>query len=188
MRRFQLAAMIVAITALCSPATCQRLRYDSMQRGQHEFSIIAGYGHNHEIPESTKDHFSFDILKARYGWFTSPRTELYTDLSVGNINRDDGNYALSASMNYRRFFAVRGSTALSYDLSFGFTHFSDGMSSLGTKTNFTEQLGLTYFYATGHSSALSLGYTFSHTSNAGIKLPNLGINASLISIGQTWYR
>ena len=167
---------------------CQRLQYDSFERGQHEFSLLAAYGENYRIPEAMKDQFSFGIVGVRYGWFTSPRTELFTDLSVGSLKDEHDNHDLLSSINYRRFFAVRGPTALSYDMSFGLTHFDDTIPTQGTKTNFCEQLGVTYFYATGRSSALSLGYTFSHTSNAGIKLPNLGINATIVSIGQSWYR
>ncbi len=114
--KLYLPVSILALAAICLPAFCQRLQYDSFERGQHEFSLLAAYGENYRIPEAMKDQFSFGIVGVRYGWFTSPRTELFTDLSVGSLKDERDNHDLLSSINYRRFFAVRGPTALSYDI------------------------------------------------------------------------
>ena len=59
---------------------------------------------------------------------------------------------------------------------------------VGTKINFTEQVGLTWQVATGTSSAFTLEYRFCHISNAGLKTPNVGMNVSALSLGYSWYR
>jgi hypothetical protein len=183
-----MTAGIIALLVIASAAGAERLRFDSLQRGQHEYAILIGYGENHRIPDETRDHFSFDVLRFRLGWLTSHTTELGATLSFEKPCSGADNSAMSAAGSYRRRFLVRGSTALAYDFTFGITQLANRLSSLGSTTNFTTQLGLAFQHGVGPRSAISLEYKFSHTSNGGIKLPNLGINASILSIGYSWYR
>jgi hypothetical protein len=120
--------------------------------------------------------------------FTSPRTQLGLSFALGNQDGDQNNSAIWSTLSYRRYFLVRGSTALGYDASFGLMRFKDGVAELGTRTNFTEQLGVTLDYGLSSNSSLTLEYLFSHTSNAGIRLPNVGINASMLALGYSWFR
>jgi hypothetical protein len=160
-----------------------------MARGRHEITLLMGYGENHKIPDATKDRFSFDTVKLRYGVFTSPRTQLAVNLGYGDLQGDSSdNSALWTTGSYRRYFLARGQTALAYDFNIGIMRFEDHISELGTRTNFTEQLGLVYQHSTGTNSAFTIEYVFSHTSNAGIKLPNLGVNASIVALGYSWFR
>ncbi len=186
--RISFVVALAAVCALCSPlAHAQRLRFDSIESGQHEFAVLVGYGENHRIPKATKDRFSFDAVKVRLGYFLSPRDQALLDVSAGTQNTGQSNSAVWATATYRHLFLVRGSTAVSWDLSIGALRMRDQVSELGTKTNFTEQLGIALQYATGPSTALNLEYKFSHISNAGIRLPNIGINASIVSVGWSWY-
>ncbi|MEN6415221.1 MAG: acyloxyacyl hydrolase [Armatimonadota bacterium] len=189
-RKLCLWTVIFVLGASCSRVCAQAIRFDSMQRGQRDITLYAGFGANHKIPDSAKDRFSFDLIKLRYGVFTSSRTQLGFSLGYGDMDgdRDQDNGALWSTINYRRYFLVRGRTALGYDASFGVMHFNDRVSELGTKTNFTEQLGLTFEYGLNEDSSFTLEYVFSHASNAGIKLPNLGINASMVAVGYSWFR
>lgn len=187
MRKLWCFVSLCGFVVLCAQADAQEFRFDTLERGQHEFSLLVGYGQNHRIPSATKDRFAFDMIKLRYGRFTSPRTEAAVDLSYGRPNGPDSNFALSSNASFRRYFLVRGRTAAAYDASLGVTYFGNHISSLGTKTNFTEQLGFTFQRGIGERSAFTLEYKFSHTSNAGIKLPNIGVNASIVSIGYSWY-
>ncbi|MCE5323320.1 acyloxyacyl hydrolase [bacterium] len=183
-----LCLSIIAFFVCICPTHADPLRFDSMTRGQREISLLMGYGENHKIPEATKDRFSFDTIKLRYGVFTSPRTQLAVNLGYGNMEGDDDNSALWTTGSYRRYFLVRGQTALAYDFNIGILHFGDHISEQGTRTNFTEQLGLVLQHSTETSSAYTIEYVFSHTSNAGIKLPNLGVNASIVALGYSWFR
>jgi hypothetical protein len=187
MCRFLCCIVIVYCVWVC-PLHADPLRFDSMTRGQREISLLVGYGENHKIPEATKDHFSFDTIKLRYGLFTSPRTQLAINLGYGDLDGSSDNSALWTTGSYRKYFMARGRTALAYDFNIGIMRFSDHISELGTRTNFTEQLGLVFQRSTGPCSALTIEYVFSHTSNAGIKLPNLGVNASIVALGYSWFR
>lgn len=170
----------------CSSVLAQDIRFGDMQRGQRELTLMVGYGENHKIPSATKNRFAFDTAKIRYGVFTSPRAQLSFSLAVGD-QRGEDNAAAWTTVGYRRNFMVRGSTSLGWDFNFGIVRFKDHVAELGTKTNFTEQLGLTFEHAVSDGSAISLEYVFSHVSNAGIKLPNIGINASMVAIGYSWF-
>lgn len=185
-QRWTILAMVLAwVTAL--PAQAERLRFGSIEGGQQEVGFSVGYGANHRIPEATKERFSFDTAKVRLGRFTSPRNELLLEFSWGVKDTAEGTSAVWTTGTYKHYFLVRGSTAASWDISIGLLRMSDAVSSQGTRTNFTEQLGLTAYYATGPASAISLEYKFSHISNAGIRLPNLGINTSILTLGYSWY-
>ena len=186
--RYQIPFLLV-ITVLASRvmARAQDLRFDSFSRGQREVSILIGYGQNHRFPEANKDLFSFQVIKARYGYFNSPKTEAAVDLSYQRANASPESFAVLGTISYRYYFFVKGNTSAGADLGFGIARLDNTISSLGTKTNFTEQLGLCFHHTIGPTSAITVEYKFSHTSNAGMKLPNIGVNASLISVGLSYY-
>ncbi len=182
-----------AVFALASLAvSCQGseevLRFDSLKRGQTEISFTMGYGENHRIPSAMKNRFGFDVLGFRSGRMTSPRTQVGFEVCAGRHYRNARRVALSAVVSYRRYFLVRGSTALGYDLDIGLIHMNIRVDELGTRTNFTEQVGLVLQIGTGRNSAFTMAYKFCHVSNAGIELPNIGLNTSVLSVGYTYYR
>jgi hypothetical protein len=177
----------LCMIAACTPALGQRFRFDDVRRGQSEVAVFVGYGENHRIPHAVDDRYAFDTAKVRFGHYLSPRNEVIVDLAVGKQNTGQRNSAIWLTGTYRYVFVTRGSTALSVDASFGIFRLRDAVDTLGTRTNFTEQLGLSFQYATGPRSAVTLEYKFSHISNGGIRLPNIGINASMLSVGHSWY-
>ena len=187
MRKCRLAILLVLVLAPCSLARGERLRFDSFERGQREISIIAAYGESHRIPSLVTDRARFDQLKLRFGRFTSPRAEIAGEIAAARQNGEPENRGWSASACARYYVSIRGSTAVACDLSMGFSRFERRLTSQSTRINFTEQLGVAVQYATGPRSAITLEYKFSHNSNAGLKIPNLGINASIVSLGWSWY-
>lgn len=188
MHKQYLSCILVILLMLTGrPAISQRFRFDEIESGRKEIALFFGYGENHRIPHATKDRFAFDAAKIRFGRFTSPRNEVALDISAGKLDASQSNSALWVTTTFRQLFLVRGSTAASWDVSFGIMHLQERVSSLGTKTNFTEQLGFTLQYATGPATSINIEYKFYHVSNGGIRLPNIGINASLVSVGHSWY-
>lgn len=188
MKKFFTLACIIIAALFCSPLIAQSLRYDSFIKGQHELSIVAGYGENHRFPAATKDHFAFDLLNFRYAKFTSPTTQAAIEFCAGKQYLGQNNYSASLVTSYRKYFIRRGNTGVGYDLSIGLIHFNEHVQEQGTKTNFTEQAGITFQYATSMDSAFTMGYKFCHVSNAGIELPNIGINSSVVYVGYSWYK
>lgn len=178
------------LTMLLQPlgASTDALRYDTIERGRRTFTVMAGYGENHRIPSTAKQTFSFDVIKARYGWFTSPRSQYAVDLAYEKTGEEAENHALTGIYSYRRYLVMRGRTALALDVGLGGSWFSRKIPMLGTKINFTEIVGLTLERSIAPDKALTVEYRFSHTSNANTATPNIGVNASNIGVGLTWIR
>lgn len=162
--------------------------YNSLCRGQREISVIAGYGENHRIPTSMKEHFTFDQLSLRWGRFTSPTTEVDYEINGGRPVSGMEKLTIMGTIGYRRYFSTHKKSAWSYGLNGGVAHFGDYINGQATRWNFTEQASIAYHRSTGNNSAFTIEYRFCHVSNAGIKRPNVGINASAISIGYTWFK
>ena len=185
--RLALFSLAAAALAASQSACAEKMRFDTLERGRTELTVTAGLGENHRIPDSVKDIFSFGVLKARYGWFKSPRTAAGVEFSYEEPDTDNNNKAATCVLTFRRYFMIRGSTALAWDVGIGLTQFSRKISMSGTRTNFTEIAGLTMERAIGPASAVTVEYRFSHTSNANLATPNVGINASMLGAGISWY-
>ena len=187
MRVYVLVFFVVVVAARCC-ASDDAMRFDSLKRGQREFNISAGYGENHRIPKAVKNRFGFDTIDVRWGTMTSPRTQIALEVSVGRAFHGTDSLSLSTVFSYRRNFIVRGSTAVGYNLNIGLIYMDNKPAELGTAINFTEQAGIVLQVGTGRNSAVVLEYKFCHVSNAGIELPNVGLNWSVLTIGYSVYR
>jgi len=190
---------LAAIALLCLPTLwsfahadpdslgAQRFRFDSLGRGQTEVGLIAAYGESHRIPAIVTDRARFNLIKLRLGRFLSPRVELAGEFAAAAQNGPRENRGWSAAGCLRHYISVRGDTAVAWDFSVGVTRFERRLTSQATRINFTEQLGIAVQYGVGPNSAITIEYKFSHNSNAGLRMPNLGINASIIGVGWSWY-
>ncbi|MGQ9456253.1 MAG: acyloxyacyl hydrolase [Armatimonadota bacterium] len=177
---------LLAVT-LASRSHAERFRFDSVERGLKEITLIFAYAETHKIPSAVTKRARLDQLRLRIGKFVSPRDEYAIELSALNETTSPDNRGWSVIGSYRRLFCVRGSTAIGFDVDFGLTCFQKRLITQSTRINFTEQMGVTVHYATGPRTAFSISYLFSHNSNAGLRMPNLGINASILSLGISWY-
>lgn len=183
----RLLLISLLVVTLASTSRAERFRFDSAERGLKEITFIFAYAESHKIPSAVTKRARLDQVRLRIGHFVSPRDEYAIELSSSKETTSPDNRGWSAVGSYRRLFCVRGSTAIGFDASFGFTYFQKRLIPESTRVNFTEQLGISVHYAIGPQSALSIGYVFSHNSNAGLRMPNLGINASILSLGISWY-
>ncbi|MCX8053196.1 MAG: acyloxyacyl hydrolase [Armatimonadetes bacterium] len=187
MKRRAIAALLTLFLGPISLARAERLRFDSFKPGQIELGVGAAYGATHKIPSLAKDRARFDQFKIRVGRFSSPRLEFAVEIAAARQSNKPQNAGWSATGCLRYYASIRGSTAVALDLNIGLTEFEQRLTSQSTRINFTEQLGVAVQHSVGPSSAITIEYKFSHNSNAGIKMPNLGINASIVSIGWSWY-
>ena len=48
---------------------------------------------------------------------------------------------------------------------------------------FADTVGAGFYYRITESSAINIGYRFRHASNAGLKMPNGGINTNFCTVG-----
>jgi hypothetical protein len=161
----------------------------SHKHGDQQWKLSFGIGNNHKIPRHTLvPHLDFNVATLEFEQFTAPRTSIGCELSLASKTNGDDNEAVSASGNYTRYFLAQGRVTADYKFGVGVMHLQDKVRGQATRNNFNEHLGLRLQYATSTNSAISLEYTFYHASNAGIKCPNHGINATVFAIGYSWYR
>ena len=177
---------VPALVALLVFAVLSAAHAEPFATGQREFSLTLGYGENHRIPTSMKQRYRFGDAALRWGRFVSERDENAYEVSLSSEIIGEENTALMAVMARRHYFAIRHNTALGYDLAFGCVRFEDPVKGLATRANFTEQVGLVLEHKIRPDFAVSLQYRFSHCSNGGIKKPNVGVNASTLSVGWNW--
>jgi lipid A 3-O-deacylase len=184
-RALSLTALAMALWL--RPVFADQFRFDTIRAGQQEWSVLMGYGGNHRVPDDIETTFSFNLVKARYGWFSS-RRDAY-EVEVAGFLTDGGmdNDIVTATFGYRRYLLKRASTALCFDVAMGGAWVDGKFTLLGSTVNFTENIGLSFAHGLSPSSALLLEYRFVHISNAGMAHPNLGVNASTISLGMAWY-
>ncbi|MDH7600511.1 MAG: acyloxyacyl hydrolase [Armatimonadota bacterium] len=187
MRTHDVLIIITLLATVSSAASTDRLRFDSLRRGQREVSVYWAAAESHRIPRRTTELTTFQLVKVRMGNFVSPREEYAMEVAAAQERENPKNDGFVVVGSYRRFFAIRGCTALAFDAGFGVMCFEKRLISQSTRINFTEHLGLSLHYAIGAKTTVAASYVFSHNSNAGLRLPNLGINASIWSIGVCFY-
>jgi len=132
--------------------------------------------------------FGVDTFRLRYGRYRSPKTQFAYEICAGKQTKDMQSTMVSGMVTCRYYFARHGLTSLAVEGGVGFAILGDEVPGLATTTNFAETVGVSIQRATGPASALTLDYRFCHISNAGLKLPNIGVNASILSVGYSWYK
>lgn len=181
----RLVTIILIVLAVCSPVRGDGFRFDSIPDNTRESTLTLGYGNSFNIQDDD-DHFQYGQIRYRFGKFTSPRNETAYEVSGAYNFEGKQLFTLAATIGYRHYFLMRGQTALSYDFGIGGMHMTRHLSQQATKTNFTEYAGVTFQYALTQSSAFTLGYRYSHSSNAGLEKPNGGLNVNEFVMGYMW--
>lgn len=158
------------------------------EKGRKDFSVITGFGQNHRFPTATKSKLKFDVADLRWGKFSSQRNQKAIDLCVGHMVEGHDNLIVCTTASHRHYFMVRDKTALAWELGIGLAHLEHKVPELGSRLNFTEQAGVVFQRKLSESSALTFNYKFFHISNAGLTLPNVGLNSSMVTVGYAKYQ
>lgn len=157
------------------------------KRGDKQWELSFGIANSRKISRSTfVPHMEFDVATLEFRKFTSPKASIGYELSTAFKGDHGCNTIISIFSNYERNFYIHKKISVDYKLGFGFMHLSNAVPGQGSKTNFSEQLGLGMEYNTSLNNAIRLEYTFYHASNAGLKKPNQGINATFFTVGYVW--
>jgi hypothetical protein len=163
---------------------------DRPEYGGHEIEVWSGGGHS--VPGGTKDTGVWN-LGVRYGWIlTAPhgpgplkgRFELAVDAVPAFVVFQRRNTAYGWGLNpvgFKWILATRGHVAPFMFLDGG-TLFTTHNVPYGTSTvNFTTSGGIgTYFLG---DRAWSVDVRFLHISNAGLTVPNPGVNTVQVRLG-----
>ncbi len=158
------------------------------EKGRKDFSVITGFGQNHRFPTATKSKLKFDVVDLRWGKFSTDRSQKAIELCVGNTVEGVDNLIVCTTASHRRYFMVKDKTALAWELGIGLAQLEHRVPELGSKLNFTEQAAVVFQHKLNQNAALTLNYKFFHVSNAGLTLPNVGLNSSMLTVGYTQFR
>lgn len=181
------AAVIAAMFLVSGCVFGEEIAYDNLKSGTVEWSLFTGVGRNYHYPSSTKSDFKFDIIGLRYLKQHSPHTAVGYEFGTGIDLLNDDNPNTYGIFCYQQYLKTSENDALTLDLSIGVARLKNNVPELGTKTNFTERIGVTYKWKKNDDSAWFANIYFCHMSNAGLKFPNIGINAAHFVFGHSWY-
>ena len=163
---------------------------DRPEEGGRELQVWTGGGHS--VPGGTKDTTVWNA-GVRYGWiltqphlpgFLSGRFELAVDAVPAFVVFQRANTAYGAGVDpvdFRWIFATRGKVAPYLELNGG-TLFTTHEVPTGTSTiNFTSGAAFGMYFL--GERAWSLDVRYMHMSNAGLTVPNPGVNTVQVRVG-----
>jgi hypothetical protein len=183
-----LAVFVVIGLPVGAAAQDEMLRFDRMRTGQSEWMVSAGRGQTMYVTGKTDvPEMDFNIFGVRYAHFITPKSEVGYSLMYGEQGKHGRNSGISTFIDYSQTIYAKEHFAVSLDLGIGVMRFKDQVRGQGSKTNFNERAGFTMHWATGNKTAFSVSMAFYHASNAGLELPNPGVNVGLLMLNQSWY-
>ncbi|MGA8538047.1 MAG: acyloxyacyl hydrolase [Terriglobales bacterium] len=171
-------------------AALPTLAQDRPEEGGHELQVWTGGGHS--VPGGTKDTSAWNA-GVRYGWiltaphgpsFLKGRFELALDAVPAFVIFQPANTAYGAGVNpvgLKWIFATRGHVAPFIELNGGVL-FTTHEVPPGTSTiNFTPGAALGMYFFGEHAWSVDVRYL--HISNAGLTVPNPGVNTVQVRLG-----
>jgi Lipid A 3-O-deacylase (PagL) len=163
---------------------------DRPEEGGHEIQVWTGGGHS--VPGGTSDTSIWDA-GIRYGWiltqphlpgFLSGRFELAVDAVPAYVIFQRANTAYGGGVNpvgFKWIFATRGRVAPFLELNGG-TLFTTHEVPKGTSNiNFTPGAAFGMYFFGEHTWSVDVRYL--HISNAGLTVPNPGVNTVQVRLG-----
>lgn len=166
------------------------LGQDRPEEGGHELQVWTGGGHS--VPGGTKDTSAWN-LGVRYGWiltaphgpgFLNGRFELAVDAVPAFVIFQPANTAYGAGVNpvgFKWIFATRGRVVPFLELNGGVLFTSHNVP-YGTSTiNFTPGTAFGMYFLGDRAWSLDVRYL--HISNAGLTVPNPGVNTVQVRLG-----
>jgi hypothetical protein len=170
---------------------------DWANRGHWNFGAQIGFALENAIPRNVshigllivQPQLGFIVLDAPASRFPVRRFEIVNEGIFGNAIHPGGRltgYALLFRLDGK----PRGHFIPFFDLGGGMQHTTlyTRAPELTGGIQFSPQAGLGVQYFFNPQRALVLEYRYMHMSNADIERPNLGFNASMLSVGFRWLR
>ena len=183
-------SLFLALFLTMSLAVPLAVAQDRPQEGGHEIEVWTGGGRS--VPGGTKDTSVWNA-GVRYGWiltaphgpgFLNGRFELAVDAVPAFVVFQPANTAYGAGVNpvgLKWIFATRGRVAPYVELNEG-TLFTTHEVPSGTSTvNFTSGAAFGLYFLGDHAWSVDVRYM--HISNAGLTVPNPGVNTVQVRLG-----
>jgi hypothetical protein len=171
------------------------LAQDRPEEGGHELQVWTGGGPS--VPGGTKDTSVWNV-GVRYGWIlTAPhgpgilngRFELAVDAVPAFVVFQPANTAYGAGVNpvgFKWIFATRGKVAPFIELNGGVLFTTHDVPTGTSTINFTPGAAFGFYFFGDHAWSLDARYL--HISNAGLTVPNPGVNTVQFLVGVNWFR
>ena len=173
------------------------------EKGASEFGVQTGWGYSLQLPDGApRTHWKFGFLAPNYKYnLTGIIGESYYRGTLSWMVEGDAVISYRPSTAY-----VFGASPLMVEYKFiqpdakiiPYVFVGAGVSytnwdqkpyqqELGTNFEFLLHGGVGAEFCKSKYGAFSAGYRFLHISNSGIKYPNIGVNANLITLGYAFY-
>lgn len=170
--------------------TASMLAQDRPEEGGHELQVWTGGGHS--VPGGTKDTSVWNA-GFRYGWiltaphgpgFLNGRFELAVDAIPAFVVFQPANTAYGAGVNpvgFKWLFATRGRVVPYLELNGGVLFTTHEVPAKTSNINFTPGAAFGMYFL--GERAWSLDVRYMHISNAGLTVPNPGLNTVQVRLG-----
>jgi opacity protein-like surface antigen len=152
----------------------------------HDFGIDLEGGSGPRVYTQKSEH-DLVLGSIRYGSLLTGNLEIYGELWGGLQVSPQVDYATGLSPHLRYFFMTRSRWTPFLDGAIGLADTSIRQRDLSTDFEFNFQVGGGVQYFLRDAVAFTFSYRWFHLSNAGIQLPNHGINVQLLSAGISWF-
>lgn len=169
---------------------------DGFRKGANELSASAAAGWGFPVFGS-REHHHWVLGFVEYGWMLSDvraedhwyrgNWELMGDLFGGFQYHPDHAYVFGGAPLLRYNFATGTRWVPFINAGAGVTGTDIRDGDLSTKFEFNLQFGGGVRYFLKDNLSVDLQYRFIHLSNAGMDVPNLGVNSSTLMLGGSWF-
>ncbi len=165
------------------------------QKGDHEWGILSGYGHNFPSTadilrgKNVTEDVQFIFLIPYWGkvikewngcWSLEFITETFLTYA---IQESKSRYAVGVTPLFQFNFKKVGRVTPFINLGSGVLYTNLDPEGFGSEFDFTPQIGTGVRYQMGHNRFLTLSYRFHHISNANTVHPNESIDSNFFIIG-----
>jgi len=171
-------------------ATALAAAQDRPEEGGHEIEVWSGGGHS--VPGGTKDTSVWNA-GVRYGWiltaphgpgFLNGRFELALDAVPVFVVFQRANTTYGGGVNpvgFKWIFATRGHVAPYLELNGGTLFTTHDVPARTSPVNFASSAVFGTYFLGEHAWSLDVRYL--HISNAGLTVPNPGVNTVQVRLG-----
>ncbi len=162
--------------------------------GLKEFGFVSGWGQ-----DSSREGFEdYEILHLglRFGFDASGkllkvesphRLEFMVEPFINPVLGPDSNVEMGCGLLLKYVHSVNSHFSPYIEGGTGLVYSTQDLETQSTRWNFLTQAGFGLHYFFREDRSLNIGYRFRHSSNAGIKEPNSGIDVHSLIIGFSFF-
>lgn len=149
-----------------------------------EFEVITGFGSTY-LPKSSETHEIIPLI-GRALWEVKPGGYVGGDIFYSSVLKPESDMEVGCGLFWQRRYRNHERFSPYWEAECGLIYTSLETEEQATQGNFILQLGTGSYFALKDDLKLNIGYRLRHYSNAGIEMPNVGINHNVFIVGLNW--